>query len=203
MKNLVTVIILFLFTFTTAFTQVVVTPNFSGIDLERSTSCGNGDPGGFATLSNIIFTETKSKDFYSSGELSLEAPDGWQFNINVEPGAEVELVGSSSGLPKPGVIFSFLRYSGSGAMKFQLTVSNRGKTERLIISNVQVQAISCEPDPPPERYIVIYYTGILGGLSDGDTLAQLSVDGSTLLPVELASFSAILKELKLIIMALM
>ncbi|MGB5895952.1 MAG: hypothetical protein WBG58_17380, partial [Ignavibacteriaceae bacterium] len=86
MKIFLQFILLFFFLlFTTAFTQVVVTPASNGENLPQSTSCGNGFPGGFKILNNMIIMETAVGDFISSGSLLLFAPTGWQFNTASTP----------------------------------------------------------------------------------------------------------------------
>ncbi len=187
MKNLVTVIILFLFTFTTAFTQVVVTPASNGEDLPQSTTCGNGDPGGFATLDNMTIAETDQGDFKSSGSLVLIAPSPWQFNTASTPFASIVSFGT------PGVSVSFSSITPD-FITFFLTVNNRGGQEGLVISNVQVQVVVCDEVNPFLKNISLAHFGEMIGLGQFVNMGTLSVDETTALPVELASFSAILKD---------
>ncbi|MGB5848565.1 MAG: T9SS type A sorting domain-containing protein, partial [Ignavibacteriaceae bacterium] len=77
---------------------------------------------------------------------------------------------------------------------FFLTVDNRGVKEFLAISNVQVQAILCDEVQSFLGNIELTHFGEIIGLGLIENIGTLSVDETSPLPVELASFSAILKD---------
>ncbi|MGB5895556.1 MAG: hypothetical protein WBG58_15370, partial [Ignavibacteriaceae bacterium] len=187
MKNLVTVIILFLFTFTTAFTQVVITPASNGEDLRQITYCGNGDSASFKILNQMIISETAVGDFISSGSLHFDAPLGWQFNTASTPFPTIFAFGT------PGVSVSFDSMTTT-RVTFQMIVTNQSVREVLIISNVQVQAFLCDEVQPLLGNIELVHFAQLQGIGQFVNMGTLSVDETSPLPVELASFSAILKD---------
>jgi len=187
MKNLVTVVILFLFTFATAFTQVVVTPASNGEDLPQSTSCGNGDPGGYHILDNIQINESDVGDFISSGSLLLFAPTGWQFNTASMPFPSI------TSFSPAGVEIS-LSSIETNRITLILTVNNQNVQEGIIISNVQVQAILCNEMSSFLGNIELFSFAQINGIGMPENMGTLSVDPDSPLPVELASFSAILKD---------
>jgi len=75
-----------------------------------------------------------------------------------------------------------------------LIVNNRGVREDLIITNVQVQAILCDEVQSFLGDILLLHNDNIIGLGDFVNMGTLSVDETSPLPVELASFSAVLKD---------
>lgn len=138
MKNLVTVIILFLLTFTTAFTQVNIFPATNGTDLEQFKYCQNGSEASFLTLNTITIQEQNSGDFSASGLLVLEAPLGWLFNTDADVFADI----LSFSLPPLDVSVTVTSVT-TQFITLSLTVANTNVQEALQVNNVQVQAFIC------------------------------------------------------------
>ena len=85
MKKLITFILFSTFTFA-AFASVSITAASGGTGLDRSISCANGTPGGYASLGDIVITEGNVNDIkagQSNSTLILLPPTNWQFLADI------------------------------------------------------------------------------------------------------------------------
>jgi len=185
MKTVITFIV-FLICSIITLGQVNVTPASGGTDLPRSTSSANGDPGGYVLLGDIVIAEGDKIDFSHSGNLILNAPFNWQFNTSASVLVDV----TSTGSPK---VSATLTDVSAGTITILVIIGDVNKVESITISGIEVQAIDGTIAPAAGN-ITPSGTATIVGLTSSTNLGSLSLDPSSPLPVELTSFSAIIKD---------
>ncbi len=191
MKIVTRFFIFSLFTFSVTFSQVTLTFDPT-TDLPQSTNCENGTPGGFAALATILITENNNNDFSATGNLILLAPSHWQFDIASTPLATllssptdliVTLVGSPTAL----------------SITYSVTVNGTANLDQLVLHGIKIQAVGCNSVDSYPGNVIAVPLATINGLGIGTTLGTVSIDPNTPLPVELTSFSAILKDKKVLL----
>jgi len=186
MKNLVTVIILFLFTFTT-FASVTVTPASGGTGLRPTSSNVSG---GWALLGDIVITEGEMDDIPNSQhgvQLILTAPFNWLFNLTQ---ASVATTGGDD--------ITAISIAGIGSVIAVTFSTDNGSAGRNSIDEITISGIQVQPILPlPPSLGAIFRTSgnpgdatIFDIIEGGTSFGILSLDSDDPLPVELKSFSA-------------
>lgn len=168
--------------------QVTVTPASGGTDLARSTSCANGTPGGYASLGNIVITETVDNDIKQSQSnvtLILSAPSNWQFNT---------AVGSVSTTAGDDITSISLAVAAATlTVTFTTANGNAGKDtfDEITITAIEVQSIDGNTTPAAGDILSSASSSAdITGITHGTTnFGSLSTDPGSPLPVELLSFS--------------
>jgi len=193
MRKLTTLTFFSIFAVTT-FANVTFTEATGGTLLDRSISCANGTPGGFATLGDIVITEQMNNDIkagQTNSTLILTAPYNWQFNSG---GGSYSTTGDDISAISMNITTSTI------TITYSTFASNNGGQDgidEIRISGIQVQAINGNI-VGAEDYIYPSGTALnsnnIKGLSSSTSLCALSLDYSSVLPVELTSFVANVSE---------
>jgi len=192
MKRLITLLIFFLFTFTT-FSQVNITTVNNGADL---TPTSPNVSGGWAALSDIIILETGPKDIKQSqtnATIVLTAPNNWQFNVGqgsvslTSPESSDDISSISMTVSSAVITITFSTLKGT---------EGKDQLDEITISGIQVQPVDPGIVPSQGEIVRTGGTAAINGLSAGGglSLGTLSLDSSNPLPVELTSFSANISE---------
>ncbi|MCH8035057.1 MAG: T9SS type A sorting domain-containing protein [Bacteroidetes bacterium] len=175
-----------LFTFSVTFSQVNITWEKTE-GLAQSESCENGTPGGYATLAIILIAETTNNDFSTGGSLILIAPSDWQFNTSSTPSATILSSPTDLIIGSPTVLLKTLSYP--------ITVSSTNNIDVFFLHAIEIQALDCNSADSLGGSVFAAPIGLtIAGLPVGTTIGYVSVDPNSVLPVELTSFSAILKD---------
>jgi len=116
--------------------NVTVTTATGGTGLSAD-SAQNGATPAFATLGDVVIQEAATGDFVlqSSKTLILSAPSGWRFNAGVGGASATRLSGTGG---NELVVNSFSVTSSN--LTVNLTVSGTVQTNRLTLTNLQMQA---------------------------------------------------------------
>jgi hypothetical protein len=188
MKKII-IIMAMAFISTSIFAGVIVIPANNGTDLDKATSCANGTPGGFVTLSDIVIYEKSVQSFrapQNNVTLILTAPMNWQFN----PG-----IGNVSFAPNQEIISASIVVIPSKMTITFSTVYAGGKFDTMKISGIQVQAIDgnlapcagnilrCSADSGTAKIRSLFV--------DATNFGSLSLDSNSPMPVELTSFTVL------------
>ena len=140
-----------------------------------------------------MISESQNNDFSAGGNLVIISPGDWQFDPTSTPSATI--------LSSPTDLSVSLLSVSSIAVNYTITVNGTSNEDQLVLHGIKIQAKDCNSVDSLGASVTSFpINGLtVDGLSIGTTVGYVSVNPNSPLPVELASFSAILKDKEVIL----